>query len=76
MGLRRREPENTQICGGAVVIFEKVLTQAVAVLQRLGRVSYRTLTRQFALDEDDLEYFKDAILDPSWVFVPTRAAGE
>jgi hypothetical protein len=47
------------------VTCEQVLTPAIAVLQRLGRVSYRTLTRQLALDEDDREPLKDAILDPS-----------
>jgi hypothetical protein len=70
-GLPEGSPEDSQTCGGAVVIFEKVLTQAIAVLQRLGRISYRTLTLQFALDADDREYLKNAILDPSWVFVTT-----
>src|SRR5499426_821365 len=32
------------------------------MLQRRGRVSYRTLTRQFALDEADLEDLKEAVL--------------
>ena len=31
--------------------FEEVLTQTVAMLQRLGRVSYRALQRQFDLDD-------------------------
>lgn len=31
--------------------FEEVLNQALAMLQRQGRVSYRALKRQFALDE-------------------------
>jgi hypothetical protein len=35
--------------------FDEVLTQAIALLQRLGRVSYRTLKRQFALDDAFLE---------------------
>ncbi|HSX77427.1 MAG TPA: adenylate/guanylate cyclase domain-containing protein, partial [Candidatus Saccharimonadia bacterium] len=42
--------------------FEEVLTQTVAMLQRLGRVSYRTLKRQFDLDDNYLEDLKDAIL--------------
>jgi hypothetical protein len=33
------------------VTFEEVLTQTIAMLQRLGRVSYRGLKRQFALDD-------------------------
>ena len=42
--------------------FEKLLDQVLVMLQRRGRVSYRTLTRQFALDEADLEDLKEAIL--------------
>jgi hypothetical protein len=44
------------------VTFEEVLTQTVAMLQRLGRVSYRALKRQFAIPDDYLEDLKDAIL--------------
>jgi hypothetical protein len=44
------------------VTFEEVLTQAIAMLQRLGRVSYRALIRQFALDEDYFADLKDALL--------------
>jgi class 3 adenylate cyclase len=40
------------------VTFEEVLTQAIAMLQRLGRVSYRALKRQFALDDAFLEDLK------------------
>ena len=43
MGHSQREPEDTQTRGGVVVTFEEVLTQAIAMLQRLGRVSYRAL---------------------------------
>jgi hypothetical protein len=42
--------------------FEELLDQVLAMLQRHGRVSYRTLTRQFALDESALEDLKEAIL--------------
>jgi class 3 adenylate cyclase len=34
--------------------FEEILDQAVAMLQRRGRVTYRTLQRQFHLDADTL----------------------
>jgi class 3 adenylate cyclase len=44
------------------VTFEEVLTQTVAMLQRLGRVSYRALQRQFDLDDAYLEDLKEAIL--------------
>src|SRR5262245_14712498 len=47
---------------GAGMTFEELLDQVLAMLQRRGRVSYRTLTRQFALDEADLEDLKEAIL--------------
>ena len=42
--------------------FEEILDQVLAMLQRRGRVSYRTLMRQFALDEVYLEDLKEAIL--------------
>jgi class 3 adenylate cyclase/predicted ATPase len=45
------------------VTFEEVLTQAIAMLQRLGRVSYRALKVQFQLDDDLLELLKDEIVE-------------
>jgi hypothetical protein len=42
--------------------FEAVLDQAIAMLQRRGRVTYRTLQRQFQLDEDALNDLKDELL--------------
>jgi hypothetical protein len=42
--------------------FEEILDQAVAMLQRLGRVTYRTLRAQFHLDDDLLETLKDQLL--------------
>jgi len=42
--------------------FEEVLDQASAMLQRRGRLTYRTLQRQFQLDEDALNDLKDALL--------------
>ena len=63
MGRRRRDPEGTQTRGGAVVTFEEVLTQAIAMLQRLGRVSYRALKRQFALDDAFLEDLKYELIE-------------
>jgi hypothetical protein len=46
-----------------VVTFEEILTQAIAMLQRLGRVSYRALKVQFQLDDDLLELLKDEIVE-------------
>src|SRR5499427_2360329 len=42
--------------------FEEILDQAIAMLQRRGRVTYQTLKLQFQLDEEHLEALKDAIL--------------
>src|SRR5262245_41950312 len=63
MDHRRREGEGTQTRGGVVVTFEEILTQAIAMLQRLGRVSYRALKVQFQLDDDLLELLKDEIVE-------------
>jgi hypothetical protein len=54
MGHRRRDGEGTQTRGGVIVTFEEVLTQAMAMLQRQGRVSYRALKRQFDLEDSYL----------------------
>ena len=42
--------------------FEEILDHAIAMLQRRGRMTYRTLQRQFALDEDALNDLKDELL--------------
>jgi len=39
--------------------FEELLDQAIAMLQRCGRVAYRTLKLQFNLDDDHLEALKE-----------------
>jgi len=38
--------------------FEEILNQAVAMLQRRGRMTYRMLKRQFQLDDAALEDLK------------------
>ncbi len=43
--------------------FEEVLNQAIALIERQGRVSYRALARQFELDELYLEDLKTEIVD-------------
>jgi hypothetical protein len=48
--------------GGWAMTFEEILDQAMAMLQRRGRVTYQTLKLQFHLDEEPLEALKDAIL--------------
>ena len=42
--------------------FNEVLSQTIAMLHQHGRVSYRALKRQFALQDDYLEDLKEAIL--------------
>src|SRR5262245_29447745 len=42
--------------------FEAILDQAMAMLQRRGRVAYRTLQVQFTLDDNALEALKDELL--------------
>ncbi len=42
--------------------FEEILDQAVAMLQRRGRIAYSALKRQFGLDDDYLQDLKDALL--------------
>src|SRR4029450_5985271 len=48
--------------GGGAMTFEESLDQAVAMLQRRGRMTYRTLQRQFALDDEALTDLKDELL--------------
>src|SRR4029453_17998204 len=48
--------------GGSAMTFEEILDQAIAMLQRRGRVTYQTLRLQFQLDEEHLEALRDAIL--------------
>src|SRR5690349_18171261 len=49
--------------GGWAMTFEEILDQAIAMLQRRGRVTYRTLRLQFQLDEEQLEALKEALID-------------
>src|SRR5262244_3646667 len=42
--------------------FEEIFDQAIAMLQRRGRVTYRALKRQFNLDDGVLEDLKDELL--------------
>jgi class 3 adenylate cyclase len=42
--------------------FDDILDQAIALLQRRGRVTYRTLKRQFDLGDDALEDLKEELI--------------
>src|SRR5215470_9866753 len=43
--------------------FEEVVDQALAMLQRRGRVTYRMLKRQFSLDDEALEDLKFELIE-------------
>ena len=42
--------------------FEEILDQAIAMLQRRGRLTYSTLKRQFQLDDAALDDLKEQLL--------------
>jgi len=42
--------------------FEEILDHAIAMLQRRGRITYRTLKRQFQLDDAALEDLKEELM--------------
>ena len=42
--------------------FEEILDQAIDMLQRRGRVTYRALKLQFQLDDDTLDVLKDEVI--------------
>ena len=42
--------------------FEEIVDQAIAMLKRRGRVTYRTLQLQLDLDDEHLDALKDVIL--------------
>ncbi|HXG22487.1 MAG TPA: adenylate/guanylate cyclase domain-containing protein [Methylomirabilota bacterium] len=47
--------------------FSEVVEQARALLQRKGRITYRALQREFALDDQALEDLKDELIDAEQV---------
>ena len=55
MATVRESPKTPRHTEGGGCDIEEGPTQAIAMLQRLGRVSYRALKRQFALDDAFLE---------------------
>ena len=42
--------------------FDEILDQAMALLRRRGRLTYRTLQRQFQLDDAALDDLKDELI--------------
>src|SRR5256884_2434993 len=49
--------------GGLAMTFEEILDHAIAMLQRRGRLTYRTLKRQFQLDDAALEDLKNDLIE-------------
>ena len=43
--------------------FDDILDQAITMLQRRGRLTYRTLKRQFQLDDEALEDLKFELIE-------------
>ena len=50
--------------------FDHLLDQAIEMLQRRGRLTYRTLKRQFELDDQVLEELKEELLFSQPVPIP------
>src|SRR5262252_10946595 len=49
--------------GGWAMTFEEILEQAIAMLQRRGRLTYGALKRQFQLDDAYLEDLKAELIE-------------
>src|SRR5438067_5702034 len=58
----RRLLHASSASGGWAMTFEEILDQAIAMLQRRGRLPYGTLQRQFQLDDAALATLKDELL--------------
>src|SRR5215813_14721193 len=50
------------VSGGLAMTFEELLDQAIALLRRRGRLTYRALKRQFNIDDDYLEDLKAELI--------------
>src|SRR5918994_2855313 len=53
--------------------FEEILDQAIAMLQRRGRLTYSTLKRQFQLDDAALEDLKNELIEGQRLAVDEQA---
>ena len=52
--------------------FEEILDQAIAMLQRRGRLTYSTLKRQFQLDDAALNDLKNELIEGQRLAVDER----
>ena len=55
--------------------FDEVLEQALEMLRRRGRVSYRALKVQFHLDDDLLEFYRVTSTEPDFAWIAREGAG-
>src|ERR1043166_1625381 len=55
-------PASRRAHGESAMNFEEILDHAIAMLQRRGRITYRTLKRQFQLDDAALEDLKEELM--------------
>jgi hypothetical protein len=55
--------EGTSIRAESPYAFDDILEQAIRMLQRRGRLAYRTLKRQFHLDDEALEDLKFTLIE-------------
>src|SRR5262245_8759127 len=55
-------PARRRAHGESAMNFEEILDHAIAMLQRRGRVTYRTLKRQFQLADDALGDLKEELI--------------
>src|SRR5947209_1156593 len=58
--------------GGWAMTFEEILDQAIAMLQRRGRLTYSTLKRQFQLDDATLDDLKNELIEGQRLAVDER----
>src|SRR5262245_36709745 len=58
--------------GGWAMTFEEILDQAIAMLQRRGRLTYSTLKRQFQLDDAALDDVKNELIEGQRLAVDER----
>src|SRR5262245_3267721 len=58
----RKRRAHSEGGGGLAMTFEELLDQAIALLQRRGRLTYRALKRQFNIDDDYLEDLKAELI--------------
>src|SRR5262249_57548203 len=52
----------TSVEGGWAMTFEEILDQAIAMIQRRGRLTYGALKRQFQLDDAYLEDLNNELI--------------